>query len=288
MSVSPDISNLEQSRHTRASIVAGIFYPASASELSESIGSLMGSLDLQTGGCQAIISPHGSLQYSGSIAAKAWAASSGFAASTIVILSPSHRCFEPGIFLPEARAFSVPNGVFKVDHRLVKQLVHCSTSVSLSDIPHFEDHSIEMQLVFAARCFPEASILPIIVAGADDQEMDSLFNNLQFVIGENLGSTLFVITTNLAVDEDAAACHARSAAFVDLVEKGDARAIEALSEAPPSFCGGRIVAAFLRSTFAYGMERKALGFIDSSPIAERGEPIVGYAAIGFLRRATWK
>lgn len=283
MSVSPDIPNLEQARHTRASIVAGIFYPASAGELSESIDSLMKAAGLPSGECQAIISPHGSLQYSGATAAKAWAASAGFAASTIVILSPSHRCFEPGIFLPEARAFSVPTGVFKVDQRLVKQLAHCSTSVSLSDIPHFEDHSIEMQLVFAARCFPEASILPIIVAGADDQELDSLFANLQFVLGDRLGSTLFVLTTNLAVDEYAAACRARSAAFADLVEKGDTRALEALCAAPPSFCGGRIVAAFLRSTLAYGMRPKTLGLVDSSPIAERGEPIVGYAAIGFSR-----
>lgn len=283
MSVSPDISNLEQARHTRTSIVAGIFYPASARELSENIDSLMKAAGLPSGECQAIISPHGSLQYSGSTAAKAWAASAGFAASTIVILSPSHRCFEPGIFLPEARAFSVPTGVFKVDHRLVKQLAHCSTSVSLSDIPHFEDHSIEMQLVFAAHCFPEASILPIIVAGADDQELNSLFANLQFVLGDSLGSTLFVLTTNLAVDEDAAACRARSAAFADLVEKGDTRALEALCAAPPSFCGGRIVTAFLRSTLAYGMRPKTLGLVDSSPIAERGEPIVGYAAIGFSR-----
>jgi AmmeMemoRadiSam system protein B len=283
MSVSPDISSLEQPRHTRASIVAGIFYPASAEELSENIGSLMDIPELPSGQCQAILSPHGSLQYSGSVAARAWKAATGFPASTIVILSPSHRCFEPGIFLPEARAFSVPTGVFKVDHHLVKQLAHSSTSVSLSDIPHFEDHSIEMQLIFAARCFPEAAILPIIIAGADDQELDSLFTNLQFVLGDRLGSTLFVLTTNLAVDEDAAACRARSAAFVDMVEKADARAVGALCKTPPSFCGGRIIAAFLRSTLSYGMKAKSLGFVDSAPIAERGEPIVGYAAIGFSR-----
>jgi hypothetical protein len=283
MNVSPDISSPEEPRHTRASIVSGLFYPAAAEELAESIDALMDIPELPSGEYRAILSPHGSLHYSGPIAARAWTAAAGFPASTIVILSPSHRCFEPGIFLPEARAFSVPTGVFKVDHRLVRQLAHSSTSVSISDIPHFEDHSIEMQLIFAARCFPDAAILPVIVAGADDQEMDSLFTNLQFVLGDKLGSTLFVLTSNLAVDDDAAACRARSAAFVDLVEKGDAHAIRALCEAPPSFCGGRIVAAFLRSTLAYGMRPKSLGLADSAPMAERGEPIVGYAAIGFSK-----
>lgn len=263
--------------------MAGIFYPASAKELSESISSLMDVPGLPSGQCQAIVSPHGSLEYSGSIAARAWAAASGFAAETIVIISPSHRCFEPGIFLPEVRAFSVPTGVFKVDLALVKQLMHCSTSVSLSDIPHFEEHSIEMQLLFAAKCFPKASILPIIAAGADGQALDSLFTNLQFVLGDKLASTLFVLTTNLAVDEDPIACRARSAAFVDLIEKGETRALGALCDARPSFCGGQIVAAFLRSTLSYGMRPKSLGLIDSAPVAERGEPIVGYAAIGFSR-----
>lgn len=283
MSISSDISDLERSRHTRASIVAGIFYPASAKELSKSVDSLMDIPEIHAGQCQVIISPHGSLQYSGKIAARAWAAASGFAASTIVILSPSHRCFEPGVFLPEARAFSVPTGTFKVDLPLVRQLTHCSTSVRLCDIPHFEDHSIEMQLIFAARCFPKATIVPIIVAGVEDQELDSLFANLHFVLGDKLGSTLFVLTTNLAVDEDMTACHARSAAFVDLVERKDARAIRTLCESPPSFCGGRIVAAFLRSPLFYDMTPKTLGLMDSASIAEQGEPIVGYAAIGFSR-----
>ena len=85
---------------------------------------------------------------------------------------------------------------------MLKELLHCTTNLRQSDIPHFEEHSIEMQLIFAAHYFPQTLILPIIVCGVDDQALDSLFSNLQFILGDRITSTLFVLTTNLAVDDE--------------------------------------------------------------------------------------
>ncbi|MFA5853126.1 MAG: AmmeMemoRadiSam system protein B, partial [Spirochaetales bacterium] len=193
MNESSTLSRRFQPRHTREAIAAGLFYPSSAQDLSEKIESLLKEADTSIGRCSAIVCPHGSLAYSGALAAKAWKAASGREIGTTVILSPSHRNFEPGIFMPEAYYFSVPNGHFKVDRPLLKELLHCTTNLRQSDIPHFEEHSIEMQLIFAARYFPQTLILPIVISDVDDQTLDSLFSNLQFILGERITSTLFVL-----------------------------------------------------------------------------------------------
>ena len=268
-------------RHTREAIAAGFLYPSSAPELSEKIDALLEDADIPADRSLAIVSPHGSLDYSGALAAKAWKSASGREVDIAIILSPSHRSFEPGIFLPEAHYFSVPNGQFKVDRPLLKALLHCTTSLRQSDIPHFEEHSIEMQLIYAARYFPRTLILPIVISGADDQALDSLFSNLQFLLGERIASTLFVLTTNLAVDEDADKCLETSAAFVQSVEKKEIDRVLTYCEGAPSFCGGRIIAAFLRSSLSSAVKPLILGLGSSVAFAEKGEPIVGYAAIGF-------
>jgi len=281
MNESSTLSKRFQPRHTREAIVAGLFYPSSAQDLSEKIDRLLNDADTPAGHCPAIICPHGSLDYSGALAAKAWKAASGREIGTIIILSPSHRSFEPGMFMPEAHNFSVPTGQFKVDRALLRELLHCTTNLRQSDIPHFEEHSIEMQLIFTARYFPQTLILPIIVSGVDDQALDSLFSNLQFILGDRIASTLFVLTTNLAVDEDADHCLALSAAFVESIEKREVDRILSSCDGAPSFCGGRIIAAYLRSSLSSGLKPTIFGLGSSVAFAEKGEPIVGYAAMGF-------
>lgn len=288
MSISAASTLRNEKLRVRNPVVSGIFYPSKRQDLDEKIDKLLASAahvgyhDHEiAAACSAIISPHGSLDYSGTIAAKAWKAISDRDIQTIVILSPSHRNFEPGIFMPESKAFSLPTATFFVDRLAVEALLHSSTSLNLSDIPHFEEHSIEMQLIFAARCFPNALILPIIVCGADDQVMDALFANLRYILRDRLPSTLFVLTTNLAVDADADSCLKRSAAFVESVEKGDAVQLSSLCGSEPSFCGGRIVAAYMRSALFSGRPAFVYGLGSSVAYAEEGEPIVGYAALGF-------
>lgn len=283
MNIQSDAGGRKRRRHTREALVSGIFYPPSAHELSEKITALLGGDELPKGHCSAIISPHGSLDYSGAIAAKAWKAAAGREIGTIVIVCPSHRNFEPGMFLPEAYLFSVPVGAFKVDRSLVRELLHCTTALQSSDIPHFEEHGIEMQLIFAARYFPDALILPVIVCGADDQALDSLFANLQFALGDRVASTLFVLTSNLAVSDDADECLERSAAFVECIEKGETEKLSVYCDSAPSFCGGRMILSYLRSELASGMRAVVLGLGSSAGLAEQGEPIVGYAAVGFSR-----
>ncbi len=263
--------------------MAGIFYPSDPGELEARVASLVAGTASAPGHCLCIMSPHGSFDYSGSIAAQAWQAASAREVGTIVIVSPSHRKFERGIFLPECREFLIPTGKFAVDRELVKGLLHCGTFIREDDIPHLEEHAIEVQLPFADRFFPKAHLLPLIVSGVEDASLDSLFTNLQFLLGERAGDTLFVLTTNLAVNEDKDICQERSAAFMAALEQQDPARLKQFIDGSASFCGARIIAAFMRSNFSSGTRILNIGLDSSFRLAEPGEPIVGYGAAGFTR-----
>jgi AmmeMemoRadiSam system protein B len=267
----------------REPLVAGIFYPASTKDLDNRIIGLLDRVDALPGHCSAIISPHGSLEYSGSIAARAWKAAAAREIGTIVILSPSHRSFEKGVFLPQLHSFALPTGEFHVDRALVKELAHASTEIQVNDIPHFEEHSIEMQLIFAARLCPSALILPIVISSCEGKSLDSLLANLHFFLGDRIASTLFVLTSNLAVDVDPGTCISKSAGILEAIGQKDTKALEGFSEDSLSFCGGKIINAYLKSSLSSGMDALILGMGSSAAFIEPGDPVVGYGAVAFSR-----
>jgi AmmeMemoRadiSam system protein B len=264
-------------------MVAGLFYPSSAPELDSRIVSLLDNVDAPPGHCSAIVSPHGSLEYSGSIAARAWKAAAAREIGTMILISPSHRSFDQGVFLPKVHEFLLPTGTFHVDRALVHGLLHSSTEVQASDIPHFEEHAIEMQLIFAARICPSALIIPVIVSACDEKTLDSLLANLHFLLGDRIGTSLFVLTSNLAVDANPDICLSKSAGILEAIEQGDHEALRGYFEDGSSFCGGRIIQAYMRSSLSSGMDARILGMGSSAALCEPGDPVVGYGAAAFSR-----
>jgi hypothetical protein len=270
-------------KKARDPIVAGLFYPASRNDLAERIKNLVLSAPLNADRSAAIISPHGSLDYSGTVAAAAWNSVHPRSIGTLVVLSPSHRAYEQGIFLPESRIFSIPTADFNVDRPLLKELRHSTTNIIENDIPHLEDHGIEMQLLFAAHICPEVSILPIIVSNMDAQSLDTLFSNLQFILGDRIASTLFVVSSNMAVESDEASCRTATSRFLQCVIDRDLEGLSTTPREDHSFCGASLIEAYLRSNLSSAMDGTILAASCSAPFSETGDPVVGYGAVGFSR-----
>jgi len=268
---------------TREAVVAGLFYPTDKTELAVEVDRLVDSCGAIPAFSTAILSPHGSLEFSGLIEAAAWLSASLRRIKTIVIASPSHRPFDSGIFLPESQVFSVPTADFKVDKFILEELLHSSTGITEYDIPHLEEHSIEMQLVMAAHFFPKASIVPIIASKVGPENLDVLFSSLRRIIGHNLPSTLFVLSSNLAVAKSAEACDVESKAFLAALDSGDISSFIKSPRDRRSFCGSAILGAFLRSDLSKGLTPHILGLSNSALLSEDGDPIVGYSAVGFSR-----
>ncbi|MEN6399239.1 MAG: AmmeMemoRadiSam system protein B [Rectinema sp.] len=287
----------------RDALLQGLFYPADAQELNEKLGRLLAQKtsdgvelglaewaenktriqtgEVRQGHVHAIISPHGSLDYSGNIAAAAWQSIGATQFDTVVLLGASHRAYEPGVFLSESDFFSVPGKDVPVDRMLTRDLVLSNTEFLENDIPHLEEQGLEMQLVFIAKLLPDCKILPVIVSDVSSLMIDQLYANLYFSLQGRLDSTLIVISSNMAVNTDAVACEKDTEVFVQSILAGDDEAIDKQDNRDSSFCGSKLIAGFMRSRFSSGLQASCLGISTSASFAGGEDTAVGYAAVCF-------
>ncbi len=273
----------------REATVAGIFYPEDPRELEAELDRYLEAplpedfqaLALPT---QAILSPHAALAYSGDLAATAWKAVRNRPLSTVVILSPLHRASESAVYLSEADQFSTPLGPVLVDSRSVEDLLDCSTAFSRNDIPHFEEHGIEMQLPFLRRLYPEARLVPILLANPGPSLVRTLATALGLVFGPRRDSTLLVLSSDLAAGyEEGQTSHLADTILADLAE-GDWEALLApAARGCQAACGAACLASFLASPLADKTEGHLLGRHDSvSTRSSAQERLVHYAAMAFV------
>jgi AmmeMemoRadiSam system protein B len=275
----------------REATVAGIFYPEAGEELEKEVSSLLEAAagkaaGKQVAGARAILSPHAGLGYSGDLAALAWHAALPRIIERVVILSPHHRAEESLVYLPEAEFFACPLGKVHVDRKEVSELLDCGTIFAMNDIPHFEEHGIELQLPFMKRLYPEAQLVPIIVGKASPPLVKSLASALALVFSESLETTLFVISSDLAAGNEATTLAAESSKLLSLIEGRDWEGILDEKARNSHFaCGSACLAAWLASTISLGTELAVLERHDSSSKRQgEQERLVEYGAIAFIEK----
>lgn len=267
----------------REATVAGIFYPEDPDELRSRVRSLLEAAKPPFSDARAIVSPHAGLDYSGDLTALAWKAASGLSPKVVAILAPMHRAEESLVYLPESELFDTPLGPAEVDYELIEELRDCGTLFSVNDIPHLEEHSVEIQLPFMRHLFPEARLVPILLGKASPAVVKALGAALGIVLGPIADELLVVISSNSASGPDDAEVRARNARILRLVESGDAKALlEAGAEPAGPICGAGCIASFLSSTLAEGKRARILGSHDSAAARQSGdERLVGYIAAAF-------
>jgi MEMO1 family protein len=265
----------------RDATVAGIFYPDDPSELEARVAALLEAAKPTITTAKAILSPHAGLDYSGDLSALAWKSASSREIERVLVIAPLHRAEENLIFLPESDYFDIPTGRVVVDQGLVEELRDCGTLMSVNDIPHFEEHGIELQLPFMRALFPEARLVPLLMGRPGPATIKALATALSLVFSERVGSTLVVLSSDLgsAMEEHIAAAYADRFLRSFLLE--DAKALQdGLSTIDGCACGTGCASAYFSSGLAKGTKAQLLARHDSSASRETGEErLVHYAAV---------
>lgn len=264
----------------RPTIVEGLFYPAEKGKLRESVERLLSRSPTPEGDCPAVVSPHAGFAYAGTVIASAFRALSRRQVRTAVIIGPIHRDPSRGIFLPESRSFDTPLGEMAVDRDGVERLLALDPLFTVSDLPHLEEHCLEVQLPFLACMFPGVSILPILVGETSRAAMDALTGALRLTLQSGGGYSAVIATANMASYMKAADTAGEAGAFMRLIEDRDWRGIAAAAEAGrTASCGAAGVAALLRA-FGEGVTVQRLAEADSRGVDGDPARIVHYASYG--------
>lgn len=152
---------------TRQPIVAGQFYPtgreACLAELRQCVEDAE-PLDALPPSIVAGIAPHAGWTFSGSTAAKVFAAvkQRHERVDTFVICGAAHGYFGSQPVVDDHDAWHTPLGDIEIDHVLAARLGEAKATETNASA-HQHEHSIEVQVPFIQHLFAEARLVPVLV-----------------------------------------------------------------------------------------------------------------------------
>jgi AmmeMemoRadiSam system protein B len=160
------------SLRARPAAVSGLFYPDDPRELEDAVRTLLLNDNEQHPVPKALIAPHAGYAYSGPTAAAAFRLlkSAAGAIRRVVLIGPSHRVPFRGVALPSVDAFDTPLGRIPIDTRARQDLLELTT-VRLTDSPHAQEHSLEVELPFLQTVLQDFELVPIAAGDATPIEV---------------------------------------------------------------------------------------------------------------------
>ncbi|MBN1518858.1 MAG: AmmeMemoRadiSam system protein B [Spirochaetales bacterium] len=271
-------------RKIRDAVVAGIFYPDEPAELARAVDAALDASPNVETGALAILSPRAGFGYSGAVQAAAWKAAAGRPVSRVVVLGTRRYNGQDSVYLPESSVFKTPLGFIHVDRDLCAELESCGTMFDTNDLPHLEDHSIEVQLPFMQRLFPDADLVPLILEGADGAVVANLARALDLVIAPLAADTLIVVSSNLGSSRNSDDALATSEHMLELISSKQWRGL--LAQRDHGFShGSAALAAFLAMKNASALDVSVLARADSKTLGhESADRVVHYAAAAWRRK----
>ncbi len=258
----------------RPAAVAGMFYPADASELDAMVRSMLAEADIEAGGTghgrpKAIIAPHAGYVYSGPVAASAYACLRPYAKEIrrVVLIGPAHRVRVDGIAVSTADAFATPLGPVPVDTAATAEIATLP-QVSRLEPPHADEHCLEVHLPFLQEILGPFAIVPMVVGNASGEQVAEVLDRLW-----GGGETLIVVSSDLShyLDYDSAR----------RLDAATTRAIEALAPAEIGYdqaCGRIPVSGLLTLARRRRLGVTTLDLRNSGDTAGDRRRVVGYGA----------
>jgi hypothetical protein len=265
----------------REPIVEGIFYPDEPDVLENRVRDLLQRSETPAGLASAIIAPHAGYDYCGTVLADAFKACAARDIRRVVIIGPVHRDPEDAVFLPESGWFRTPLGLIPVHTESIRALERCSPRLIRNDIPHLEEHCIEIHLPFIQYLFPRAAIVPILVGTASAQNTLTLASAMTEVFGAfGRKDILIVLSVNLTNYLDSTISQREAGRLIDMILSSEGDRIRLAHERGElTTCGAGTLAAF----FAYADDVghvELLGRGASSTTNRDRSNTVEYASIG--------
>jgi AmmeMemoRadiSam system protein B len=126
----------------RKSVIAGTWYPGSASSLAETIDGFLAAVDVPpvSGELMGLVSPHAGYAYSGGIAAYAYRQLEAKTYPTVVIVSPVHQYYGGRYLTTSKRYYETPLGLVEVDEELLGEL---DRELGMRFLEQDGEHSLE-------------------------------------------------------------------------------------------------------------------------------------------------
>ena len=194
---------------------------------------------------------------------------------TVVVISPSHSEYFPGISIYDGDAYETPLGVVEIDQEFTDELVENSKTIFRSIQGHRNEHALEVQIPFLQSVLKDFKIVPIVMGDQSKMFVDELAEKL-FKVAD--ASTLVVASSDMS--------HFHSSEVADRLDSVVERRIneydfekllQDLDDHECEACGGGPIAVMMKAAKLKNINKSyVLNRSDSGDVTGDKSEVVGY------------
>jgi len=177
--------------------VAGYFYPAEKDKLQKDISLLLQAAKPEKSFNKifGIVSPHAGYIYSGKTAAYAYNLLKNKNYKTVIVISPSHSEYFPGISIYDGDAYETPLGIVEIDQDMTNKLIENSKTIFKGIQGHRKEHALEVQIPFLQTVLSDFKVVPIVMGDQSKIFVDELAEKISKVVDDE---TLVVASSDMS------------------------------------------------------------------------------------------
>ena len=262
----------------RSPAVAGQFYPASRSEIDDSLGELLSPAPRPIEAV-GILVPHAGWMYSGAVAGKVYG--SVRLPQRHVILCPNHTGRGAPLAINTRGSWTTPLGDAPVDEELAAAILQRFPEVSDDAEAHAAEHSLEVQLPFLQRLVDGFRFVPVCVMTHDLPTLLALGEAIAGAVRDCPDDVLLVVSSDMTHYEPAETARRKDQRAIARLEAMDAEGLHAtVHREGISMCGVAPAVAGLAASRRLGAgEARLLCYANSGDVSGDFDQVVGYAGM---------
>jgi AmmeMemoRadiSam system protein B len=261
----------------RTPAVADRFYPGNPRILARDIERMTPVISTPQK-AHAVVLPHAGYMYSGSVAGET--IGKVRVPETVIILGPNHHGHGAPVAL-STTPWQMPMGVVPIDTTLASALLQESPAITIDEIAHRYEHSLEVQVPFLQARQPNLSIVPLVVSHISFPYCEEVGAALAKVIKDAGKEILIVASSDMTHYESRPAADKKDHYVLQkLAEMDPAILYRTVLDYQISMCGIMPVTIALIAALALGATKTELvRYTDSGTVSGDTSQVVGYAGV---------
>lgn len=261
----------------RQAQVAGYFYPSDPQKLNKEISEMLDNSKIGRSfkNIFGIVVPHAGYIYSGNTACYAFNLIRDKKYKTVVVISPSHSEYFPGISVYEGDAYETPLGVIEVDREKAEKLCEDSRIIFKGVQGHGREHALEVQLPILQSVLKDFKIVPIVIGDQGKMFVDELAVHLVNIYDEH---TLIVASSDLSHFHDSVTADHLDSIVEKRINDFDFNKLQSdLESNNCEACGGGPIVAMMKTASLLNITHsEVLKRTDSGDVTGDKNEVVGY------------
>jgi len=257
--------------------VAGYFYPAEKDKLQSDISVMLQNAKQEKSFQKifGIVTPHAGYIYSGKTAAYAYNLLKDKSYKTVIVISPSHAEYFPGICIYDGEAYETPLGLVEIDQQMVDKLVENSKNIFRGIQGHRKEHALEVQIPFLQSVFKDFKIVPMVIGDQGRMYVDELAERISKVVNDE---TLVVASSDMSHFYSSEEADRLDSVVEKRINNFDfENLLKDLDNHKCEACGGGPIAAMMKAASLKNINKSlVINRSDSGDVTGDKSEVVGY------------